>query len=405
MIGFFKKFLKPKEESIQFSELGRWLDNNSGLQKIQDAFKELEVLKSEIVESLKILGSVDVSKSKVEDKVKFVVKGNLPAYINAINLFLKKVVPPKEIDHISLEIFCDSFESEFETLNKRTFRNFQIIRELVGKELEYVAKSVKKLELLVKDIKKDSVKVKEIAEIKEKIMLIKGSLENKERNKLKEKELRKKEEELTQSCESINKEIEELKKSDKAKNLEALKAEEKKVSNKVKDLNNKLVTLFSPLQKSLKKYNNMCFIKKVDSYIENPVETLLSDSELEILKFLRDVKKMVEENKINLKDDKRKKTLESLDKLNEDFIKRFMENRCSLKEELSSIKNKINASTVLKEIEDLEKEYNINRFKVEDVERDINKIKDIDITSELNKLEKRLNEVFGYGVKIENVVG
>lgn len=406
MISFFKKFLKPKEESIRFSELKQWLDNNNvELQKVKEKFKELESVKAEVSEKLIVLGNVDVSKAKAEDKVKNFVQGNLPAYINAINFFLKRIVIPEETDYVSLEIFCDSFEKEFEDLNKRTFRNFQIIRELVGKELEEVVKSVKKLELLVKEVKKGSTKIKNVAKVKEKADFIEDSMKNEERNKLRRDELRKAKEDLVNSCEKIKKEVKSLKCSKKAKDLERLEAEEKKISDNIKELEAGVTNLFSPLQKALKKYNNLCFIKKVNSYIENPVEALLNDSKLEILKFLKDVKKMVEEDKIDLKEDKKKKTVESLGKLDESFIKKFVENHASLKEELSSIKDDINSNTVLKEIEDLEKELNIRSFRIENTEREINKIKDVDVMAEVNELEKRLNEIFGYKIKVENVVG
>lgn len=406
MINFFKKFLKPKEESIRFSELKQWLDdNNVELQKVKEKFKELESVKAETSEKLRVLGNVDVSKAKAEDKVKNFVQGNLPAYINAINLFLKRIVTPEELDYVSLEIFYDSFEKEFEDLNKRTFRNFQIIRELVGKELEEVVKNVKRLELLVKEVKKGSTKIKNVAKVKEKADFIEDSMENEERNKLRRDELRKAKEDLVNSCEKIKKEVKSLKCSKKAKDLEKLEAKEKEISNNIKELEAGVTNLFSPLQKALKKYNNLCFIKKVNSYIENPVEALLGDSKLEILKFLKDVKKMVEENKIGLKEDKKKKTVESLGKLDESFIKKFVEKHASLKEELSSIKEGINSNTVLKEIENLEKELNICSFRIENIEREINKIKDVDVMAEVNELEKRLNEIFGYKIKVENVVG
>lgn len=406
MMNFFKKFLKPKEETIKLSSIKKWLDDNTGeVQKVKEKIKEVESLKSEIVENLKVLEKVDISQSKVEDKVKSIVKGNLPAYTNAINLFLKRVIPPEGVNHISLEVFCDSFETEFKSLNKRTFRNFQIIRELVGKELEDVAKGVKKLEMLVGEVKKDSGKVKKLAKIKEKVDFIEHSLDNKEKNRSRREELEKEKEELMNSCEKTKKDLEKEKSGKKAKDLEDLKSEEKKVCDHLKDLDNKLLTLFSPLQKALKKYNNLCFIKKVDSYIEDPVKTLLKDSNLEILKFLADIKKMVEEGKINLKDDKKKKTLESLESLDESFLKKFIEDNSLLKGKIASVKDEIKKNSILKEIEDLEKEFNVNSFKVENIKREIEKIKDVDIKSEIEKLEKKLNEVFGYKIKIENVMG
>ncbi len=406
MIGFLKKFLKPKEEVVNFSEIDKWLDNhNSELDTLKENLKELERLKLEIFENLKILEKVDITQSKVEERVKHVVQGNLPAYTNAISIFLRKMIAPKEADVVRLETFCSTFEREFDSLNKRTFRNFQIIRELVGKELENVARSVKSLDLLVKELKKSSEKVKGIIDLKENAKLIENNLSSKEKNEQKRQELQKHKEELLESCNRISKELENLKGSKKAKDLENLKSDEKKISDNLKILENNLVTLFSPLQKALKKYNNICFIKKVESYLENPVETLLNDSDMEILKFLEDVKKMVEDEKIDLKDDKKKKTVECLDKIDESFIKKFVSEHSSLNKELASIQREIKLNSLPKEINELEKELNLCMFKIENVDREINKIKDLDINSEIAMLERKLSEVFGFKVKVENVMG
>jgi hypothetical protein len=406
MISFLKKFFKLQEEVVNFSEIDKWLDShNSELDTLKENLKELEMLKLEILENLKILEKVDVTQSKVEERVKHIVQGNLPAYTNAISIFLRKRITPKEADIAGLETFCSTFEREFDSLNKRTFRNFQIIKELVGKELEDVARSVKSLELLVKELKKSSEKVKEIIDLKENAKLIGDNLNSKEKNEQKRQETQKQKEELLESCKRVSKELESLKGSKKAKDLENLKSDEKKISDCLKVLENNLVTLFSPLQKALKKYNNICFIKKVESYLENPVETLLNDSGLEILKFLNDIKNMVEDEKIDLKDDKKKKTVESLERIDESFIKEFISEHSSLKKELASVQREIKINSLPKEIIELEKEINLCMFKIENVDREINKIKDLDINSEIAMLERKLSEVLGFKVKVENVMG
>jgi len=406
MIDVFKKFFKPKEENINFSELGNWLDeHNSGLERIKERLKEIKSVKEELVENLKDLEKVDVSEAKVEDRVKTFVKGNLPAYVNAVNLFLKKIVAPDELNPVNLQIFCDSFESEFDGLNKRTFRNFQIIKEIIGKELEAVAKNVKKLDLLVKEIKKDTKSVKEIVDLKEKIIFIKNSSENKEKNKLRKEELEKEKKELDDSCKKLKKDIENLENGKKVKSLEKIKEKEKELGNKIKELDNDLTTLFSPFQKAFKKYNNIFFVKKVDDYINNPINTLLKDSEFEILRFLKDIKKMVEDGKIDLKDAKKKKLFENVEKLNQDFLKDFMDKRNSFNKELDSVCKEISSNTVRKEIEDLKKELNVKNFKIENIDREIDRLKDVDIMAEAEKLEKRLEEIFDSKIKIENVMG
>lgn len=406
MIEFIKKFFAPKEETIQFSELSKWLDDNdSALGSVKNSLKDVESIKKEIFENLEVLEKTDIKDAKVEDRVKTFVKGNLPAYSNAVNFFLKKVDVPEKINHVELEIFCNNFEKDFEDLNKKTFRNFQIIKEIVGKELENVAKSVKKLDIVVKSIKKDSKKLKGFSNLKDKINFIKTSFENKERNSLRRAELEKENEELKNSCKKLEKDIDKLKNSDAIKSLEDLKAKKDNTGRKIIDLDNNLITLFSPFQKALKKYNNMFFVNKVESYIQNPVSTLSDDTELEILKFLQDVEKMINENKIELKEDKKKKVFENITKLNESFFRDFLSKRGSLNDEVLSISNDIDSNTVMEEIEEFEKELNVKSFKVENVSREIEKIRDVDIPAEAEKLQKRLNDIFDRHIKIENVVG
>ena len=406
MISFLKKIFGQKEEVVNFSEIDKWLDSrNTELGDAKDILKDLEGAKFEISENLKILEKVDVRQAKVEERVKSIVQGNLPAYTNSLSIFLKSVIIPKEADPVKLDIFCSTFEREFDSLNKKTFRNFQIIRELVGKELEDVAKSVKNLELLVKELKKSTAKIKEIYKLKEKAEFIKNSLESKGKNEIKKEELQKKKEELLKFCEKTTKEVENLKNSKKAKELDALKSESENISNKIKSLENNLLNMFSPLQKALKKYNNIYPVKKVGGYIENPAESLLRDNSLEILKFLKDVKKMVEEEKLDLKDEKKKKIVESIERLDEVFMKDFISEHASLKWELASIQEKIKANDILKEISDLEKEIDISNFGIENTEREINKLKEFDISSEVKALENKMKEIFNIKVKVENVMG
>jgi len=406
MIEFFKKFLKPKEESVQFSDIEKWLESkNSEKENINSSLKEIESIKGEITTNLEVLEKVDVNDAKVEDKIKSMVKGNLPAYTQAVNIFLKKIVIPENKNHVNLEIFYKSFDDEFESLNKRTFRNFQIIKEIVGKELEVVAKNVKRLELKIKDVKKSSKKIKNISKMKEKARFIKDSFENKEKNKIRRKELEEEKEEKEKSCENLKKDIQKLENSEKAKELEKMKEEKGKISNDLSNLNNTLLTLFSPLQKAFKKYNNICFVKKVDSYVEFPMKTLMEDNELEILKFLSEIKKMIEDGKLGLKEEKKKKTLESIERLDENFLKEFIEKHATIEEQLNSVKEKIRSNNIMEEIEKLKKDLNVKSFKIENIKREIEKIKDVDIPSETNKLEKKMTKFFGYEIKIENVMG
>jgi len=264
---------------------------------------------------------------------------------------------------------------------------------------------VKSLELTVKDVSKLNKRMKEVSEMKDLASFIESSINDKDKKDQHRSYLEKEKNELLSFCEKTRKDIESLKHGKRAEKLNSLRSKEENASKNLKELDSEMVTLFSPLQKALKKYNNIHFVKKVDSYVENPVTTLIRDSELEILVFLKDVKKMVDEGKIDLKDDKKKKMVESLETLNEAFIKDFIAKRSSINEELENIKTDIMLDTLSDEIRHLEGELNKTSFKILNAEREISKVRDTDINSEIAKLEKMINDLLGKKVKIEHAMG
>lgn len=407
MLTFFKKFFKTEEKDVNLSELNNWLDKrfSSEIEELKNNLKDIKDLKDEVQKNLEMLDAVDIQEKKAEERVKTIVAGNIPAYTNAVRLFLKRIEVPKEIDSKSIEEFHEFFEKELDGLNKRTFRNFQIIRELVGKELENVVRAIKKMEEKLKSVKNESSFLKNLEKVKEDAESILVNIQNKEKNSLKITELTEEIQNLEKRIEQIEKQIKDAERSDKAQELKKQEKEKEKFEAKLRDIKNEVINLFSPLQKALKKYNNMCYIQKVDAYIHEPVETLLKDSELEIIKFLKDILKMIEDKKIDLKDEKKYKSLNALSKLNESFFKEFIKEYSDLTKKIREVEERISSNDIENVIAGLKYDLR-NQIQMKDeLQKEIDKIKDVNIEKEVKELESHLRRLIGSEVRLKNVMG
>ncbi len=406
MINFFKRLFLPKEEKVNFLELENWIkERNEYKPKIKEDLKIVLSLKEEILNNLEELKNVNLDKTKAEDKVKNIVKGNINAYIHSINLFLKRINIPQEINFSYLKFFYEAFEREYSELNKKTYRNFQIIKELVGKELENVAKNVKRLELIIKKIKEQSQELKKYEELLLKFKNIKTNIENKDINIKKKKELEEEKNNLLEDCIKIKEGIKNLKESKEFQEFQLLKDKKRILLDRKKNLENEIINFFSPFQKALKKYNNIHPIPLVKDYISDPVTALIKDQEFQIIEILQDIGKMIHEKKIELKEDKKKKIIQFLEHLNTSFLKSFIYRYQEIKKGEQEIKQEIEKNKVMEKIEELKKDFNVNSFKIENIKRELEKIKEIDIPQEIKEFEDELNKVLKHKVIIQNVMG
>ena len=151
---------------------------------------------------------------------------------------------------------------------------------------------------------------------------------------------------------------------------------------------------FSALEHSLKKHIrlNPEDEKSIKKYLEEPLNALINDYELIIKNILDKVEENILAKKIELKDKKKEKTLQILNKINKAQLASFLTEYNKLMVELREASERIGAHTIIDEIEDI-------KIKLKDKKEDIEKIKEkLNILTEdiskidLHKLKSRLKE-------------
>jgi len=148
-INFLKKIVgkngvdnsKRKTKKLVFDDLGNWIEDK--IKKIEDKEKEIFVLIKdkisiiikELDEKVKILENIDMESIKAEDRIKFIVKGNLDNYIKCVKNLIENLYNLKEEN---FEKFMDMLNEIFLEFDKKSHISYQKATFLIGDEIAVI---------------------------------------------------------------------------------------------------------------------------------------------------------------------------------------------------------------------------------------------------------------------------
>ena len=145
-LNFFKRKKKEEKlEKIKLKDLERWILNkkeevenkkNIVSNLINDKIIQLT---QELEKEIETLEKIDLKETKVEEKIKFIVRENLSSYIK----YLKELmINLKNLEEEKFDDLIEKIDSTFFNFNKKSSMNFQKATFLIGKELDKVRKSL-----------------------------------------------------------------------------------------------------------------------------------------------------------------------------------------------------------------------------------------------------------------------
>ncbi len=395
-MNFLKKLFQKKEEikDISFNELSSWLVNNIEF-SLDKELNEFKLAKFSLEEAISQL-----NKAKTKDNAKRIenaVKTNKKTYITALKSFLNKVDEPKKLDYESLTTYIKEFDEKLKNLNKRTIRNYHIIKTIIGEELEEIRKALQHLDSSVKKIKEtiEKYKLKEIEEIHLKVKEINDNIiKNKEVDKTHHK-LNKEKKLLDQKEKSISKKIEELKISSEFKKYELLKYENKKILENINNINSELLSKYTPLEHSLRK-----LLKDDQKTLESLKDQKFIAKNPEKLKqILKQLKESIDSKKIVLKNPE--KTNKQITALRE-YSDVYKEKTKELSENLTNNQKTMKENKFEEELEEITKELKEVELKIIKTTNDLDNTKKENIEEAVIIIEKNLKKI-GHPIKIKNV--
>ncbi|MFX1239079.1 MAG: hypothetical protein ACFFAS_00585 [Promethearchaeota archaeon] len=329
---------------------------------------------------------------------------SLNMFMDRINKHLDEIEIPNdnEITYENITNLANEIKKLFTIINdvaRKSLPKFQSEVQPQIKELNYLTRRLqKRLAIFNQFIQKKYGNIKNAEELVKrklpKFFTLKENIENSKNDLTEfEQEFEKRKEDQSEFTAELMK----LEKSDRFKNLEILKDELFK--HKIK-INDEL-----SFKKALKKMKvelekNSISVPGLDlnylkEFLKNPIKTLSDDNTSSMEKFselLVKLRHALEENKLNLKSDKKDKTIEHINKIFEEkALHKDIEKVKELKSKIVDMKKLIDEEGISEKLDEIKNKISLNTIKLEHLENDMEK-KNNDFTRYLSTLKKEREE-------------
>ena len=421
MLEFLKKIFQTEEieakkiTEISLQNLEEWL-NEKAKPLTEEVRQHIEEVLMKVNEELQrtrinaeVLDNARLQNPNIPFKAKQYMEGNRKAYIRAINSFLGHMEINNR-DYFYLLDFCRQFDGLINDLNRGTLRSYTILQEFFANETSRIAQNLKNFDTIFAELKSvlNNEKMVSVNNSMEKIK----SLEMKAKQKINlDVDLKGAEAGTRLATEGKNMimaEIEKFNKSIEHTSFLALNEEKKNKASSFYNEENQILQSFSVLDRPLRKYSHIAFEHEeiVLDYLKQPIETLANDKNLVILEVLKNLGNLLQENKLQIDDRKKEKSIEEVKKLSKEFLGQFLKKYFSFKAEIDEIDNKIKASGVPEKFRNFNKqleESNLiaekNNEELERLGSDAVKMANA-IENLKSQIEGDLKDIFNENVKI-----
>jgi len=409
MLSFLKNLFTKKElpeEKIELNELGPWLDEKTKLvfgglnNNIDQIINKINNEKEKVNENLKTLENAKLQNPKIPQRVKTIMEGNRAAFIKKI-LFFFNNIGLEYNNYNELIEKCKNIENEIEQLGKGTARSYQVLGEFFAREAENAAINIKNVENYSKEIIDtiNNSKILNIDKIKNNIYDIKNKIKLKENYSVELENNKNNLQNNKNKKSEIQNKINTIKSGNDYQNYEGLLEEKEKINGELNNIENRLFHDFSALEKALKKYAKIAFENEnlIIEYSNNPMVTLIKDSEFKIAKILDSLRNAIANNEFDLDERKKEKTIAKINELDGVYLSKIKDDFGNTKKRLNDLKFGIETNNSKKGLDSLNMELqNINQ----NIENFNNKI--LNINNELEKINiEKLKE--NLQVKINDV--
>lgn len=389
MLEFIRKLLgkKQEKEALDFFALEAYLAEKAW-EGLKEEIKELEKIKEELLKNAEKLEAKDIDAVKVEEKAKDVIKGNRNAFVITLRKLLRGIELPSELSSKNIADLCRNLKESMDDFNKKTARNYFIMKSVIGEELEETRGSLKKADNILQRMQKTAKKLAFIEDIQQKLRDVYQYLDEKGKRAEELKELEKQANELMSREQQATEKINALKTSKEFAELARLKAEFEAKLSEVETIRNSVKAEFSEVARVLRKYEKLNPSRLLKAYLEEPCAALEKEAG-ETQKILHAAAASVKKREVESKNaEKEVKKLEELSsklmemkenmvfavKRKEELAKEISDNRLEeqrgkLIEELNSVEAKLGETQAKL---DARKERSIKQD-VEAIEQDLKK--------------------------------
>jgi len=383
---WLKKLFRQKKT---LEEVKLWLSEEQGKQAqeqqqiVEAVQKDFPEILNEAKEAVKTLEAAELKNPNIPERAKHYMKGNREHFLKITHRFIENLVAPKEAADLS------QLDLLFHEYAKNSTRAGAILSEFFGEEVKSVRLSLSKIEAKVHGVKESQARKDRLGKIEAIIHRMNEAKEEKEKMQKQKTEFEEQLQQLKNKQENIRKEKEEF-----VTKPEYLKVKEDLVTaaKERQEAEQEITDLFLPLSDALKKYGHRLKNEKLSKYGSNPLEALIHDYSLGILKYVDEIRGAIEKSELELKPERQQKSLEALKLLTKERLGKMIHNYANSKKREADIHHEVAERAVIKEYEQYAVDLRKVKEEIEQLEGTIAKLvlpKDEEVTEELkHELEK-----------------
>ena len=421
MLEFLKKIFQSEEleakkiTEMNLQNLEEWLNEKAKplMEEVQQQIEEILMKVNEEVQrarfNVDVLGNAKLQNPNIPFKAKQYMEGNRKAYMRSINSFLGHMEINNK-DYFYLVDFCKLFDELLNDLNRGTLRSYTILQEFFANETNKIAQNLRNFDALFAELKSTLNHEKMIAvnNAREKVQSLKAKTSQKINLSIDFKNIEVAIKLASDEKDAIMAEIEKFSKSEQHTNFLELNDEKKSKTASFYNDENQILQSFSVLERPLRKYSHVAFEHEeiVLDYMKQPIETLVNDKNLMILEVLKNLEKTLEEDKLQVDEKKKEKSIEEIKKLSREFIEQFVKKYFSFRAEMEELEDKIKRLGVSEKFRNFSKQLEETNLRIEKNYEESEKLKNdlIKLESQMNNLtseiEIDIKNIFGEEVKI-----
>lgn len=368
----------------------------------------IEEQKKLILSSVHELKTAELPNPNIPIRARQLMEGNRETYSSYAQRLAEHIVLPETYEQ--LEFFIAQFDNDLKDMLKSTQRSFFVMQEFLANETKEVAANINGMEKIVNTLREfvreegfhsfDKISSELVGlkdgknsrkEIDNKIIELNNLIADEEKNK-------------ANAAEQILK----IKESDEFKKYLEAEQQKAKLDDQIKILDSAVLPIFSHVENPLRKYERVTEEEKDAElsrlYSQNPIENLMKDDSFAIIGILENIKKAIEENKIEIKDEKKQKALEAIPKLTKDFLNDFKTKRKVLMVQLNTLADECKKHSQEENIANQVNAQKISNTKITDLQNRIADIKltreKIDILSHTTKITELVQDVDNVSIEL-----
>ncbi|MBW3016083.1 hypothetical protein KY309_00550 [Candidatus Woesearchaeota archaeon] len=350
---------------------------------IKAAEQEMPDLLISAKEETENLEKAELRNPNVPERAKHYMQGNREQFIKLTNKFLENLFIPKdETDTSQLNLL-------FHQYAQNITRPSAILTEFFGEEVKKIRGALAKIEEKIVEIRKIQTQKQEIEKIKEKIQTIENIEKEQEEIKKQKEEYQEKLQQATNKRETLKKEKEEF-----TSRPEYLKIKEDIVSSakERQEAEQEITGLFLALSDPIKKYAHKTKNAKIAKYAEQPLDALIKDYSLSILKHKKELENAITKGELELKPERTQKALEALKQLTKEKLSEMIHRYAKAKKREADVHNDVADRPVMKEYEQYAIELKTITTDIEQIEKTIAKLTLPDEKPHQEELKKELQK-------------